>query len=199
MAVFASLDDHGRLFSTKYTPSFLSTATVDFVHIALTILLTISKVELVSHSWLLALGAWHGLRSHVCQLTGRPPLALWSASFRSGFLLAQLPWFKVGTHVKVVWLPRKCIMFACRFSLQHCMHISLCPQFCTIVLHFTGIKFNYHNNERNNHMTLLLPHTQPLYIVCHLVPPPQLICMPLKFANIFFYTYTYSAIQNYLT
>jgi hypothetical protein len=48
MAVFASLDDHGQLFSTENIPLVLGTATVDFVHIiALAIPLTISKVQLV--------------------------------------------------------------------------------------------------------------------------------------------------------
>jgi hypothetical protein len=48
MAVFSSLDDHGLLFSTGNTPSVLGTATIDFVHIALVvILLIISKIELV--------------------------------------------------------------------------------------------------------------------------------------------------------
>jgi hypothetical protein len=46
-AVFASLDDRGQLFSTENTPLVLGTATVDFVHVALAIPLTISEAGLV--------------------------------------------------------------------------------------------------------------------------------------------------------
>jgi hypothetical protein len=38
MAVFASLDDRDQLFSTENIPLVLGTATIDFVHIALAIL-----------------------------------------------------------------------------------------------------------------------------------------------------------------
>jgi hypothetical protein len=48
IAIFASLDHRGQLFSTEKTSLVLGTATVNLVHIiALAILLTISKIELV--------------------------------------------------------------------------------------------------------------------------------------------------------
>jgi hypothetical protein len=47
MAIFASLDHRCQLFSTEKASLVLGTATVNLVHIALAILLTISIVELV--------------------------------------------------------------------------------------------------------------------------------------------------------
>jgi hypothetical protein len=47
MAIFASLNHRGQLFSTEKKSLVLGTATVNLVHIVLVILLTISKVELV--------------------------------------------------------------------------------------------------------------------------------------------------------
>jgi hypothetical protein len=47
MAIFASLDHRGQLFSTEKTSLVLGTATVNLVHTALAIELTISIVELV--------------------------------------------------------------------------------------------------------------------------------------------------------
>ena len=47
MAIFASLDHRSQLLSTEQISLVLGTATVNLVHIALAILLTISKVELI--------------------------------------------------------------------------------------------------------------------------------------------------------
>jgi hypothetical protein len=99
MAIFASWNHHGQLFSTENTSLVLGTATVNLVHIALAIELTISIVELVFTlltPWLLwqpcfvaAMALAYG-HVFVSWLIGRLALcacALWSASFRSGFLL----------------------------------------------------------------------------------------------------------------
>ena len=48
MAIFASLDDHGSLLSIEIIPAVLDTARIDIVYEALTILLTITKVERLS-------------------------------------------------------------------------------------------------------------------------------------------------------